>query len=206
MSGLEVDKSIKPESNCKVCKGSGEMLYKNGKIVCECIIKKHARKYLGLLYDGVPYSNNIKFDKLLNKNKHICFYGCSTECFKSMVKSFLLYHNMRLTHKHIFPNYLVDDYFDDKFGKSLKDLSEVDFLTIYFINDPTNRMYGELIEIILDRRILYKKPTWLYMKADYRGDWFKDKYSISLSEYISKNFERMLEVNKLTFKKGLSDE
>ncbi len=204
MSILGIDKSIKPEPDCLVCKGSGEMLYKGDKIVCECIIRKHAKEYLGFLYADMPYSTTIKFDKW--KGMFLCFDMCSVEHFKSIVKSYLLHKNMKLTHKHLMPNYIVDDYFDDRFNKLLKELTEIDFLTIYFRSDPTNRLYGELIEIILDRRILYKKPTWLFFKENFEKDWFEIKYSKSLEEYLLKNFERPGGVHKITFKRGLPDE
>jgi hypothetical protein len=204
MSILEVDKSIKPDPKCSVCKGLGKMKFKKKETVCECILRKQAKNYLGPLYANVPYSTVIKFD--VWKNIFLCFDMCSKECFRSIVKSYLLYKNMKVTHKHIMPNNIIECYFEDSFNKLLRDVSEIDFLTIFFISDPSNRLYGELIEMILDRRMLYNKITWLFFKDNYEETWFSGRYSNSLQKYLLDNFERPKKVNVITFKRGLPDE
>lgn len=184
---------------CVLCGGSNYIIEGNKKTSCLCQLRKKAKKYLGPIYADLKYSSSIKFDKWVD-NSVYCEL-CSIDSFKSMVKSFLLFHNMKLSHHTIFPYEVVQGYFENSRSYELDLMHEVDFLAILFRNDPPNKLYGELLKSLLDRRILYNKITWLFLAGAHDSDWFIDKYSVPFGKYIEENFLRT-NINKIKFGKG----
>lgn len=191
-----------PDKNCQVCGGSGCMLFKDRQTICECIIRKKVKDYLGPLYAKGPYADDLNFDE---NNIAICFEKCDLNKFKSLVKSFLLYHKLKVTHKSVFPQDIIQYYVTDgsEAKQNLSSLTEVDLLVVYFIQDPPNKLYGEMIEGILEKRRIFNKVTWIY-STDKIGDiWFTEKYSYSLSQYLNKYCGKFKKLNRVDFNKGV---
>lgn len=184
---------------CAACGGSKYIIENNKKIPCLCLLRDRAKKYLGPIYADLKYSSAIKFEKWVDNS--IYFELCSIDDFKSMVKSFLLYNNMKLSHHTIFPYDIVQGFFENRKSEELDFINNVDFLAILFRNDPPNKLYGELLKTLFDRRILYNKITWLFLAGSHESEWFIDKYSAILGKYIKDNFKRS-NINKIKFRKG----
>lgn len=202
MNFLFKEERLTPDDNCLICKGNGHMQFKGHKTICECIVRKKVKEYLGSLYAEMPYSS---LDGLNIKNKSLCFEGCLMERFKSLVKSFLLYNQLKLTHMSVLPDDIIQYYVTngDEAKQKFRELSEVDFLVIYFDVDPPNRLYGEMIESILKKRIMFDRFSWLYFVGKYSEFWFTDRYSNALREYLDKNFVKFTQLNKFKFNKGI---
>jgi hypothetical protein len=192
---------LNPDRDCVVCKGSGHMSFKGRRAICECIIRKKVKEYLGSLYADIPYAMDLNFDD----NKATYFESSLLGKFKSLVKSFLIYHKLKLKHMSVFPQDIIQYYVTDgdEAKSKLSDLTEIDFLVIFFIKDPPNKLYGEIIESILEKRLIYNKITWLYCKDDCKESWFTERYSLDLSNYIVGNFNRFKELNRVVFERGV---
>ena len=162
-----MDRSIKPDNKCSICSGSGCMDFKGRKTVCECIIRRKAKQYLGPLYADIKYTSFTTFD---GKNKFVYFEKDPIDRFRSLVKSYLLFHNIRLSHKSTLPYEIVQNFLTDHEIIKYGELIEVDFLVIYYISDPPNKLYGDLIQSILERRVMFDRSTWLFFTNSIKTD------------------------------------
>lgn len=190
-----------PDKNCSICKGSGRMHFKEKKTVCECVVRKAAKNYLGPLYAEVQYTKKLNFG---GTDRFVCFERSSLEKFKALVKSFLLHHKLKLTHMSVFPQDIIQYYVTD--GEVAKQrfggLTEVDFLVIYFIKDPPNKLYGDILESILEKRVIFDKITWLYCIDSYEEFWFTMKYGKELCDFLNDKFFKFETLDEIVFEKG----
>lgn len=202
MNFLFKEERLTPDDNCLICKGDGHMQFKGHKTICECIVRKKVKEYLGSLYAEMPYTS---LENLTIKNKFVCFENCSMESFKSLVKSFLLQNQLKLTHRSVLPDDIVQYYVTDgeEAKQRFRELSEVDFLVIYFDVDPPNKLYGEMIESILKKRVMFDRFSWLYFVGNYGDIWFTERYSNRLKKYLDKDFVKFTRLHEFTFLKGI---
>ena len=192
---------IKPDSQCTLCHGSGYMIEEgNKRVSCTCLIRQRALEYLGPMYKNCAYNSKTQFDLW---GDFVRIETCSRGYFKSMIKSLLLRSDISMKHKSTTPPEIMDVYFENRENNFYKDLNLIDFLIIYFCNDPTNRMYSEVIISILDKRVLYNRKTWVYCQDSSDSTEFIKKYGKSLSDFLGENFTLAGGTHNLIFDKGL---
>jgi len=189
----------KPDFGCKLCNGMGYVIEGEVRRSCDCVLISHIKKYLTPTYANSPYTLNN-----FNGFENSCIFdGCSRSHFKSIVKSFLLTHRLEVTHMSVTPFDIIEAYFSLKESDEFKDMISTDLLIIYFCTDPRNKLYGEAIITILDKRLIENKWSWVFCKESFDSKWFRDNYTSQLSDYLRDNFLRIEGINSISFNRGL---
>lgn len=194
------NKVIGPSKTCSICSQTGYMLENGRRVTCLCILKQRAKAYFGPIYANLNYATKINFD-IWNHN-FLRFEGCSENLFKFMVKSYLIYNNLKLSHYTVSPFDIFEGFYEKEGAELYTRLTQFDFLVILFRCDPPNKLYESLIRTLIDKRLLFNRVTWIFLQEDYDSSWFTYQYSVGLGKYIEEKSKKARSINTIKFKRG----
>lgn len=188
--------AIKPNKNCQFCKGKGQVPGKKEgtTIKCSCMVRQEAIRYLTDIYANAKYIKGLNAQVLEGKNLFIDRDPQRT--FKAAVKSFLLNTALKYDHTTVSAHDVLYYYLGDQGSFNFKRIQTIDFLVIYLVADPANKIYGDLLVSVLEKRSFIDLPTWIFTDKGVDSKFFQDKYSIKLSNYILKNFTPLRGISK----------
>lgn len=185
-----VPTSLKPDADCKLCNGTGSMLVDGKKYDCHCVREKQLLRHLTNEFINAGTIPNFKVGKYLNRN--ILLENKPREVFNAIVKSFHLYTFGKINFITATGNDVIRDMFqDDETGKMKQDERYRNITLLFLIlgEDPVNKLYSTELRSLIDRRVRNGLFTWVYAEQSIDSVQFKNKYSTSLAEYISKIFQ-----------------
>ena len=174
---------------CGKC-DSGYIIQDGKRVECLCMLKARAQNYLTPTYVNSKYMRDFNVTPLVDQN--ILLDTVSQEYYKSLVKSFLLNTGMKYKHLTVTGYDLLQAYLNNSETGLFEYYSKIDLVFIYLAFDPKCNSYGIIITSLLEKRSLYKKPTWIFSNMSINSNAFLERYGDKLSEYCKKNF---IEVN-----------
>ncbi len=176
------------DPNCTLCSETpGFVASELGNMVeCTCVLKNLVLSYLTPVYANSKYMS--KFNPVHIEGKNVWAVSKSSETFKSMIKSYLLNTGMRLKHQTTTPFEIINCFLGS--GNDMERW-RTDVLVILMGSDPPNKMYGTLLQNLIESRIRLGVQTLIHTKIPITSPGFVDTYSKSLSEFIRENFQRV---------------
>ena len=176
--------------SCPTCGGSKYIRLPEGGVeACDCTLKERALNYLTPIYANAKFLKDFKCDSLLKRN--ILVDGQSPEAFKTFVKSFLLNTGMKFSHKTKTAHDLLQAMLTESESGEWSQIEHTDILFIYPSIDPPNRSYGQIIQSMIEKRTLVKKPTWIFSQYPIKSQKFQFLYSEDLAKSIESRFTQL---------------
>lgn len=185
-----------PDPSCSICTGSGHMREdgENDLVECLCVLKKRAQKYLSPHYINSKWDHS--FDPIPYKNKNILLQEISIQEYKNIMKSFLLSSGMlgrkaseEIKYQTVPAYQLLIYYFSNSVSFELSKLETIPFVVIPLCTETPNKLYGIIIQALIEKRIFNNLPTWIYSSDGIDSDKFIALFGKKLTEFIKENFE-----------------
>jgi hypothetical protein len=67
-------------------------------------------------------------------------------------------------------------------------LSKTDYLFLELLFDPPNKQHGVIITSLLDRRLAFRKPTWVLTKWKLDNPNFDMLYQVEMGDFLRAHF------------------
>lgn len=181
--------------DCKRCNGEGIVFLNNEKYKCLCIQLREIVEYLGEYRSYEFFEDEDRLSKL--SQIPFLFLGrvegnFNLNSFSSYAKSYLIY-SLKKGKKLTFKTVTTSDVVDLTI-KSIEDkqfLDEVDIIFLIIDYDSPNSKFEEFLTSFLLKRILKRKPVWIFSSYAVDSFDFRVKYGEKSYQILSENFTKI---------------